>query len=816
MVEITEGWLMREFTARAKACQLEVDCLGTGRLDSEIAIIAEAPGEHEVKMAMPLVGGSGRMLWDVLRPHGIGRADCYVTNVVKKQVALSTKTDARNPVKKPELEHWEGLLDWELDHLPNLKYILALGNFALHALTSDTGITKWRGSVFDCKVGREQRTVKVVVTNNPAHILRNLSMEPMYKFDIAKLKRVIDGKFKRHDVTGIINPSYDEARDFIAQLERNDKPIAFDIEVIANETACIGFANNPNSGICINFRDDKANRYTVEEELQLRNRIQLLFNNPDNRFIAQNGSFDMGWLWYKDRIHVPHVWFDTLLAHHTLYPRMPHNLGYLTAQYTDHPYYKDEGKTWREGGNINDFWHYNIKDCCITWAVHAALTKELKAQGLEDFYFKHVQRLQSHLVRMQVGGIKADIELKDTIAAELKDELNDKLRGFHDRVHALTGDEEFNPNPKSPKQLGELFFNYLGLVGRGSSTNKENRQRMRDNVKTTPEQRELLDHLGDYLTEHKFYSTYATQKVDPDGRIRCEYKQFGVQSAPGRLSSSKVMWGSGMNLQNQPHRAYPMFVCDTGYMFSYFDLRQAEAKVVAYLWNVQGLIENFERAEKEDGFDVHRGNASRIFKVPYEEIPSGDWTDDLKPTRRYLGKRCVHGLNYRMQAPKLAEVCNIPTQQGFEAYASYHRAFPEIQQGWEQTIKTVREERMLYTPLGRRLIWLERLTEESFDRVIAFIPQSTIGDKVSSVIYYCHDNPEWPDDARMVLNVHDALIAIHRPEDRSTVQRLMKKHAESPIMIRGQEVCIGTDLKQSVADEGGVHRWSTLMDIHMP
>ena len=69
----TEGWLMREFTARAKACQLEVDCLGTGRLDSEICIIAEAPGEHEASMKMPLVGGSGKLLWDTLRPFDIGR-----------------------------------------------------------------------------------------------------------------------------------------------------------------------------------------------------------------------------------------------------------------------------------------------------------------------------------------------------------------------------------------------------------------------------------------------------------------------------------------------------------------------------------------------------------------------------------------------------------------------------------------------------------------------------------------------------------------------------------------------------------------------
>jgi uracil-DNA glycosylase family 4 len=809
----TEAWLMREFLARAKACQLEVDCLGSGRLDSEICIIAEAPGEREVNMKMPLVGGSGKLLWDVLRPLEIGRQDCYVTNVVKKQVALSTKTDARNPVKKPELEHWEGLLDWELDYLPNLKYILALGNFALHALTNDTGITKWRGSVFDCKVGRKQRVVKVIVTNNPAHILRNLSLEPMYKFDIAKLRRVMDGKFTQHSITGAINPSYKESCNYIDNLSKSDAPIAFDIEVIANETACIGFANNPNEGICINWRDTSTNRYSLSEEGLLRDRIQRLFQDSSNRFIAQNGSFDSGWLWYKDRIHVPSVWFDTLLGHHTLYPRMPHNLGYLTAQYTDHPYYKDEGKTWREGGNINDFWQYNVKDCCITWAVHDQIHKELRAQKLDDFFFSHVMRLQPHLVKMQVGGILADISLKDQISKQLRNELDGKLIEFHNQVHVLTGDENFRPNPKSPKQLSELFFNYLGLVGRGSSTNKENRARMFNHSRTTTEQKQLLTHLDDYLKEHKFYSTYATQEVDPDGRIRCEYKQFGVQSAPGRLSSSKVMWGSGMNLQNQPHRAYPMFVCDDGYMLSYFDLKQAEAKVVAYLWNVQGLIETFERAEKEAGFDVHRGNAARIFKRDYNEIPEGDWTEDLKPTERYLGKRCVHGLNYRMQAPKLAEVCSIPTQQGFEAYASYHRAFPEIQQGWESTIKTVREERMLFTPLGRRLIWLERLTEESFDSVIAFVPQSTIGDKVSSVIYLCHEDEDWPADARMLLNIHDALIAIHRPDDAGTVQRLMKKHAESPIMIRGQAVHIGTDIKQSEPGEDGVHRWSTLTEV---
>ena len=315
--KVTEAWLIREFTSRAKACQLQIDCLGSGNIKSEICIIGEAPGEHEAKMKMPLVGGSGRMLWDILRTFDISRKDCYVTNVVKKQVSLSTKVDAKSPVKKIEIEHWEGLLDWELDNLSNLKYILVLGNYALHALIGETGITKWRGSVVDCIVGRQKRKVKAIITNNPAHILRNLALEPMFKFDLAKLRRVLDGKFKQHVISPEINPTFEDAIQYLEQLDKSDEPIAFDIEVIANETACIGFANNPTTGICINLRDSTTNRYSLSEERLLRERIQQLFHNPRLKFIAQNGSFDCGWLWYKDRIHVPKVWFDTLLAHHT-------------------------------------------------------------------------------------------------------------------------------------------------------------------------------------------------------------------------------------------------------------------------------------------------------------------------------------------------------------------------------------------------------------------------------------------------------------------------------------------------------------------
>ena len=121
-----EAELLQEFTKRAKACGLEVDCLSSGRLDSEICVISEAPGEHEATMKMPMVGGAGKMLWDTLRLIDISRTDCYVTNVVKKQVSLSSKTDARSPVRRLKLNIGRVFLTWNSINSPTYDTSFAL------------------------------------------------------------------------------------------------------------------------------------------------------------------------------------------------------------------------------------------------------------------------------------------------------------------------------------------------------------------------------------------------------------------------------------------------------------------------------------------------------------------------------------------------------------------------------------------------------------------------------------------------------------------------------------------------------------------
>lgn len=795
-----------------------VDVFGYGPRDAEVMIILEFPSEQDSKVQKPLMGTAGNILFKQLEKYGITREKCYITAAIKRK--LSMFSDNVIKITNTELNFWKTILNAEIHQQSNTKHILVLGSYALEMLTSEKSIVDWRGSVLDFG-----ENIDKTITFNPVMVFREQKWDAIFKFDIYKFGLVVNNKFIPHKITHLINPTFNDALKWIYKMRNDNKPVSVDIETMHNETACVGLTNDEHIGMCINFRDNTSHRYTVKEECYLRKALCDLFTDKNVKLVLQNGSFDNSWLGFKDRFPVFKPYFDTLLAHHTLYPRLPHNLGFLTSIYTTHPYYKDDGKTWREGGNIDQYWEYNVKDVCITLACYNGLLKELQQQGLDKFFFNHVMRLQPHLVNMCVQGVKVDVELKEKIRLELSQTLEDMKEKFQQMVNKCLG-TEIPIKINSPREIGILLYDYLKLPNfhNKQKTDEESLQRLCTLPSTTDDVRKLIQYFLEYKKEMKFYSTYIETKIDYDNRIRCEYKQYGTINAPGRLSSSAVLWGSGANLQNQPQRAYPMFVADENYELIYFDLKQAEAKVVAYAWGVKKLIHAFEECAKDPSKDVHRMNASNIFKVPYDQIPSfdrytyGKNTDDPKmdsvTTLRYLGKRCVHGLNYRMQPDRLAQTTGISIQQAQEAFSSYHATYPEIQQAWKNTMDEVKKTKTLYNFMGRRLYFLEPINENNTDSVIAFKPQSTIGDYVSSIIADVEEDPQFPSDkARCLLNIHDALVFLVHKDVEKLMLKLVWKWANKPININGQDVVIGMDFKISKPDENGIHRWSTLKSI---
>ena len=830
--------LREKFTLQAQTAGMQVECAMGGVTLATLAVVAEAPGRNEVAQGMPLVGGAGNILWKAIRTYcpEVKRHECYITNVVKRQVTFDTFDSAtRKTVGKHELTSWQELLLWELSLLPNLKHVLLLGNYAVEAVLGKKGITSWRGSVLDCQI--LGRPVTAVCTYNPAYCARDPMAHVVFDMDIAdKLRPVVLGKYKPHEVTTHINPTYVQAIDYIRMCQASHHPIASDIEVISNETACVGLAPSAHEAMCIAFRNEQENIYPLHEERSIRSHLQRLYTSPTGRMVWQNGGFDMAWLWFKDRIRCKPAYSDTMLGHHVLYPTMPHDLGFIVKQYTMHPYYKNEKDDWRHTGGVDNFWIYNCKDCALTLASNASIVAELRDQKLDKFYFEHVMRLQAHLVWMTVGGVLNDMQLRTQMLDQNTDgnlyaDLQRKLNAFYEAARTAVGDPHYTPNPNSPKQMAELYFSKLKLVGRGVSTDATNRELMRKHPRTPPAARRVLDAVDAYIEDDKFYSVYASARPDGDNRMRCDYRQTGVRSAPGRLSSAQTLWGSGGNLQNIPDRAKAMFIADPDMCFIYIDGSQAEARVVGWRYNIATWIEQFERARIDGSYDCHRALAADMFDVAYDDVPTFDrypldavaalrdgieYNSEMagKPTIRYIAKRCRHGLNYRMMPDRLALTTGLPLSTASEAFVKYHKLTPELKKGWEQDLNRVRSERAIYNAYGRRYVQLIPVTEESTEAIVAFYPQSTIGDHICRVVYKAHDDPKWPrGKARIALNTHDGLIGIAHHSVAKQALRVLVKHAEAPMLIGGRQLIIPAECGISVPDEHGVHRWSTIKKV---
>lgn len=560
---MTTAELLKQFAAHAAAAGLTIDCPADGDVNARIAIIAEAPGPQETQMKLPLIGGSGKYLWDKLRQFNHTRRDCYITNVVKKQLVFKDKND-KVGVSKPELEHWRALLKWELSQLPNVQYLVVLGSVALEAIVGESKIDHWRGSLIEnLPYGDKGRHYHVLCTHNPANIIRKPYLGPVFSLDLSKLDMHLRGAWKQHDVRAYYDPSPREAVQWCDKMIQEKLPVSVDIETTAGETACVGMTNDEHGGMCINYRDRNSNRWSVAEERLVWFAIQRVLRHRDVKLVAQNGPFDFAWLWYKDRIKAKSVWMDTLLAHHTLHPIWPHGLGFLVAQYTTHPYYKDELTAWKEGGDISTFWEYNVKDVCLTLACANKLLASLQRQKLDDFFFNTVMPRQPHLIASTVLGNKVDGAMKQQLTVAYRGQVDALRVEFCRLVQRVTGDPNYQINPNSNPQLRRLFFEVLKMVGKSASADKANRDYLISSPRTTDDQRAMLVALNEYAHEQKLFSVYVTAGIDPDGRMRSDYKQYGTTFVPGRLSSAGTLWDSGTNMQNIPEILRGMFVADT-------------------------------------------------------------------------------------------------------------------------------------------------------------------------------------------------------------------------------------------------------------
>lgn len=332
-------------------------------MDYKIAIVGEAWGDEEEAQRVPFVGALGWHLNQMLEEAGIHRADCFLTNVFNLRPPGGNDVEnlctdksggivELGPIKPakyirtqylPELER----LRRELDGInPNIT--IALGNTASWAILGTSGISKIRGTV-TVSNGRYGDVRKVLPTFHPAAILRDWSLRPVTVLDLAKAKRESEfPEIRRPERTVYIEPTLDDLEWYFEKELRHAPIISFDIETSGEQITCVGFASGPRSAIVVPFRDLRRRDPggclgcywpTNEAEVVAWRFVRRVLSLPQPK-LAQNGIYDINFLWTRYGITVVNYEDDTMLLHHALQPESLKGLGFLGSVYTNESSWK--------------------------------------------------------------------------------------------------------------------------------------------------------------------------------------------------------------------------------------------------------------------------------------------------------------------------------------------------------------------------------------------------------------------------------------------------------------------------------------------
>ncbi|MGB2463199.1 MAG: DNA polymerase I, partial [Candidatus Puniceispirillaceae bacterium] len=328
--------------------------------------------------------------------------------------------------------------------------------------------------------------------------------------------------------------------------------------------------------------------------------------------------------------------------------------------------------------------NYAAEDADITLRLWQLLKPRLAGEGVVSVYERLERPLIPVLARMENNGITVD----RSILARMSNDFAARMDVLQSEILRLAG-EEFNV--ASPKQLGEILFDKMGLSG-GKKAKTGAYSTSADVLEDLASDGiEIAQKVLDWRQLAKLKSTYAdalVESINPlTGRVHTSFSMVGAST--GRLSSSDP------NVQNIPIRTAEgrqirtAFVAAPGHKLISADYSQIELRLVAHVAGEATMIEAFH-----NGVDIHARTASEVFGVPLDEM-------DGETRRR--AKAINFGIIYGISGFGLARQLGIRQGEARDYIAAYFENFPGIK-GYMERIKTeAREDGFVETLFGRRI-----------------------------------------------------------------------------------------------------------------
>jgi DNA polymerase-1 len=326
---------------------------------------------------------------------------------------------------------------------------------------------------------------------------------------------------------------------------------------------------------------------------------------------------------------------------------------------------------------------YACEDADMTMDVHLALWPHLQADAQLAFIYDLEIKSSEALYRVERNGVLID----GPKLATQSHALGQRIVELENEAYAIAG-QPFNL--ASPKQLGEIFFDKLGLpvvkkTATGArSTDEEVLEKLAQDY---PLPAKILEHRS--LSKLKgTYTDKLAQMANPKtGRVHTHYAQ--AVAVTGRLSSNDP------NLQNIPIRTpegrkvREAFIAATGNVIASADYSQIELRIMAHLSDDAALLKAFH-----DGLDVHRATAAEVFGLSVDQVSSEQ--------RRYA-KVINFGLIYGMSAFGLAKALGIDNTAAKNYITRYFERFAGVKRYMDDTREQAKAQGYVQTVFGRRL-----------------------------------------------------------------------------------------------------------------
>ncbi|MEA2012081.1 MAG: DNA polymerase I, partial [Verrucomicrobiota bacterium] len=458
---------------------------------------------------------------------------------------------------------------------------------------------------------------------------------------------------------------------------------------------------------------------------------------------------------------------------------LKNNMDYLAGTYLDYKTIKIEEIIGKKRGlqkNMRNIApekvkNYAAEDADITFQLKEYFYPILEKEKLLDIFEKIEMPLVYVLTQMEHFGIILDVDF----LKNYRKEIIEKITTIEKEIYEIA-DSQFNIS--SPKQLGDILFKKLKISDKPKLTKTKQFATGEPELMKYKGKHPIIELIFDYRSLKKLITTYIDalpKLVNPKtNKLHASFNQ--AITVTGRLSSNNP------NLQNIPIRTTEgreirkAFVPEDGNIFIDADYSQVELRLMAHLSKDKNMLTAFQENQ-----DIHAQTAANIFNVHLNEVTS---------KMRNQAKTANFAMIYGSSAFGLSQNLNIPRSEAKTLIDNYFTTYPGVKEYMDKMIKTARENKFVYTLMGRKRYLKDINSQNSLVRsnaehnAINTPIQGSAADIIKLAMINIHKKiKELKLNTKMIIQVHDELLFDVPLDEKETMIDLIKTEMENAVDI---------------------------------